>query len=108
MTMFNGEHYLHLWLYQPIRDHVMNGAQGFIQIALCNRRDYSQLIHGSSASVKPLACGGNKPHVQCSSEEGVTVTCPRCLRMVEYYTNTPRLRRRLVSLAKKPSTALSQ
>jgi hypothetical protein len=46
-----------------------------------NRRDYFQLIHGSSASVKPLACGGNKPHVQWSTEEGVT--CPRCLRMVK-------------------------
>ena len=33
LTMFTGEHYLPLWLYQPIRDHVMNGAQGFIQIA---------------------------------------------------------------------------
>ena len=52
--MFAGEHYLPLWLYQPIRDHVMNGARAFIQIALCNRRDYFQLIHGSSASVKPL------------------------------------------------------
>ena len=45
-----------------------------------NRRDYFQLIH-DSASVKPLACGGNKPHVQRSTEEGVIVTRPRCLRM---------------------------
>ena len=45
-----------------------------------NRRDYFQLIDGSSASVKPLACGGNKPHVQWSTEEGVI--CPRCLRIL--------------------------
>jgi hypothetical protein len=31
LTMFAGEHYLPLWLCQPIRDHVMNGAQCFIQ-----------------------------------------------------------------------------
>jgi len=83
---FAGEHYLLLWLYQPIRDHVMNGAQCFIQRPYArsfdnNRRDYFQLIHGSSASVKPLACGGNKPHVQWSTEVGVT--CPRSLRMVK-------------------------
>ena len=28
---FAGEHYLPLWLYRSIRDHVMNGAQCFLQ-----------------------------------------------------------------------------
>jgi hypothetical protein len=61
-----------------------------VSIAICSvlrqqSAGYFQLIHGSSAS-----CGGNKPHVQWSTKEGITVTCPRRLRMVEYYTQSGR------------------